>query len=80
LNEDGGIIDDLVVTKHSDQEFYMVTNAGRRDRDLTWISEQIERWNSNREDKVVLDVLDGWGLVALQGYLLSKRKKPMKIN
>jgi len=67
LNERGGIIDDMVVTKHSDQEFYLVTNAGRRERDLAWISEQIDKWNEKREDKVELEVLDGWGLVALQG-------------
>jgi len=67
LNENGGIIDDLMITKHSEQEFYVVTNAGRRDRDLAWITEQLEIWNEGREDAVELDVLEGWGLVALQG-------------
>ncbi|KIJ30737.1 hypothetical protein M422DRAFT_214469 [Sphaerobolus stellatus SS14] len=67
LNENGGIIDDLMVTKHSDQEFYVVTNAGRRDRDLTWITEQLRIWNEGRDDKVELEILEDWGLVALQG-------------
>ncbi|KAF8585479.1 glycine cleavage system T protein [Ramaria rubella] len=67
LNERGGIIDDLVVTKHSNHEFYIVTNAGRRKRDLVWITEKMEEWNSGREDQVQMEVLEGWGLVALQG-------------
>ncbi|KAF8521591.1 glycine cleavage system T protein [Hysterangium stoloniferum] len=67
LNERGGIIDDLIITKHSDHEFYIVTNAGRRDRDLAWIEEQMQQWNEGRDDKVELDVLDNWGLLALQG-------------
>jgi aminomethyltransferase len=67
LNEHGGIIDDLIITKHSDHEFYVVTNAGRRDRDLAWINEQMQHWNEGRDDKVEMDVLDNWGLVALQG-------------
>lgn len=67
LNEEGGIIDDLVITKHSNQEFYVVTNAGRRERDISWFSEQITRWNESRNDRVEMEVLEDWGLVALQG-------------
>lgn len=69
LNEHGGIIDDLVITKHSNQEFYVVTNAGRRDRDLAWIADQMRLWNEGKEDKVEMEVLEGWGLIALQGAI-----------
>ncbi|KZT21025.1 glycine cleavage system T protein [Neolentinus lepideus HHB14362 ss-1] len=70
LNERGGIIDDTVITKHAEDSFYVVTNAGRRDRDLAWFRERIEEWNaSDRSEagKVELEVLEGWGLLALQG-------------
>ncbi|GJJ11663.1 hypothetical protein Clacol_005899 [Clathrus columnatus] len=69
LNKNGGIIDDLVITRRSDHEFYVVTNAGRRERDLGWFSQQIEIWNESRslDDKVEMEVLEGWGLLALQG-------------
>ena len=30
LSNEGGILDDLIITKHSDTSFYVVTNAGRR--------------------------------------------------
>lgn len=70
LNEKGGIIDDTVITKHAQDSYYVVTNAGRRERDLEWIGAKLAEWNGSeraKEGKVALEVLDGWGLVALQG-------------
>ncbi|KAF9261839.1 glycine cleavage system T protein [Marasmius fiardii PR-910] len=71
LNEKGGIIDDTVITKHAEDAFYIVTNAGRRDRDLQWFKDKLEEWNSEKGKgkgaKVELEVLEGWGLLALQG-------------
>jgi aminomethyltransferase len=70
LNEHGGIIDDTVVTKHAADAYYVVTNAGRRDRDLAWFTEKLQEWNhSSRAEagKVEMEVLEDWGLLALQG-------------
>jgi aminomethyltransferase len=70
LNERGGIIDDTVITKHADDAFYVVTNAGRRDRDLAWFKDRLQEWNSSdraSNGKVELEIMDGWGLLALQG-------------
>ncbi|KIK97048.1 hypothetical protein PAXRUDRAFT_825337 [Paxillus rubicundulus Ve08.2h10] len=70
LNEKGGIIDDTVITKHSDVAYYVVTNAGRRDKDLAWFQEKLDEWNASeraKDGKVEHEVLEDWGLVALQG-------------
>lgn len=70
LNENGGIIDDTIVTKHASDAFYVVTNAGRRDRDLEWFKQKVQEWNSSEKGKdgpVEHEVLEDWGLVALQG-------------
>lgn len=70
LNEKGGIIDDTVITKHADDAFYVVTNAGRRDRDLPWFQDRLEEWNASERSakgKVEIEIMDGWGLLALQG-------------
>ncbi|ESK85651.1 putative gcv1-glycine subunit mitochondrial [Moniliophthora roreri MCA 2997] len=70
LNEKGGIIDDTVVTKHSEDAFYVVTNAGRRDRDLQWFKDKLAEWNATEKGKqgpVEHEILEGWGLLALQG-------------
>ncbi|KAK0188316.1 hypothetical protein F5146DRAFT_1054654 [Armillaria mellea] len=75
LNERGGIIDDTIITKHAEDAFYVVTNAGRRERDLGWFSERMAEWNggerARKEGPVEMEVLDGWGLVALQGPLAA---------
>lgn len=42
LNNDGGIIDDTIITKHGEDKFYMVTNAGCRDKDLAFIAEELK--------------------------------------
>ncbi|KAJ6582126.1 hypothetical protein B0H19DRAFT_1117611 [Mycena capillaripes] len=70
LNERGGIIDDLIITKHAEDAFYVVTNAGRRDRDLDWFNQRLAEWNAGEQGKkgpVEMELLDGWGLLALQG-------------
>ena len=47
LNENGGIIDDTIITKHSEDAFYVVTNAGKRDRDLVWFAQKMDEWNND---------------------------------
>ncbi len=42
LNEQGGVIDDLIVYRLSDDRFRMVVNAGCADKDLAWIRTQAE--------------------------------------
>ncbi|GAA5825494.1 hypothetical protein JCM5353_005324 [Sporobolomyces roseus] len=66
LKEDGGILDDCMVTRWGEDAFYLVTNAGRADVDLPWIQSQIEKWNASN-DKVEMKVLDDAALIALQG-------------
>ncbi|KAJ7066126.1 hypothetical protein C8F01DRAFT_694151 [Mycena amicta] len=70
LNERGGIIDDTVITKHAENAFYVVTNAGRRERDLEWFKARLQEWNTGDQGSkgpVELEVLEDWGLLALQG-------------
>lgn len=40
LNEQGGVIDDLIVYKVSDDFFRIVINAGTREKDLAWMKKQ----------------------------------------
>ena len=65
----GGILDDTMITRHSPDTFYIVTNAGRREVDLAYFAEHLKEWNARhgRENGVQHEVLEEWGLVALQG-------------
>jgi aminomethyltransferase len=68
LNEEGGIIDDTIITKQeSDESFYVVTNAGRASEDKAFIGKKLEEWSARVEGEVKWETLDRWGLLALQG-------------
>lgn len=65
-NENGGIIDDCMITKKSDH-IYMVINAGCIDKDLKHMYEQLSLFNSKHNADVSIDYLQDRSLVALQG-------------
>lgn len=46
LNENGGIIDDCIITKINEEEYYMVTNAGCREKDIKFISDNLATTNN----------------------------------
>ena len=64
-NEQGGIIDDLIVTRLSDDKFFAVINAGCKDKDIAWLQ-------MNLPDGVRLSHLEDRVLLALQGPLAEK--------
>ncbi|KAI1423655.1 glycine cleavage system T protein [Xylaria sp. FL1777] len=62
----GGIVDDTIITRLGPELFYVVTNAACREKDLAYFKEQFAAWDGA---DVRHEVLDGWGLIALQGPL-----------
>ncbi|GAA6021986.1 hypothetical protein JCM10207_002395 [Rhodosporidiobolus poonsookiae] len=67
LNEEGGILDDCMITRWGEDSFYLVTNAGRADVDIPWIKQQLQAWADKGGDKVEFEVLQSSALIALQG-------------
>jgi aminomethyltransferase len=65
----GGIVDDTIITRLGPELFYVVTNAGCREKDLEYFTEQLEAFKSSGGEKVDWEVLENWGLIALQGPL-----------
>lgn len=61
-NSQGGIIDDLIITKRGPNKFFAVINAGCKEKDIAWIEE-------NLPDNVKLTRLDDRALIAIQGPL-----------
>ena len=61
LDENGGVIDDLIVYYMHDDWFRMVVNAGTRDKDLAWINLQAEKFN------VSINERDDLAMIAVQG-------------
>lgn len=63
-NDEGGIIDDLIITALSDTHFFAVINSARRDVDVQWMTEQAEKFDGEVE---VRDVSDKLSMIAIQG-------------
>lgn len=65
-NDNGGIIDDLIVTKISQNSLFVVSNAGRIDQDLTHVNSRCQEFKSKGKD-VSIEVIQNRALLALQG-------------
>ena len=65
----GGIVDDTIITRLGPELFYVVTNAGCREKDLAYFTEQLDAFKNSGGEKVDWQILENWGLVALQGPL-----------
>lgn len=50
LNSEGGIIDDTIITKHAEDKFYMVTNAGCREKDLAFIAKELGNFSDVKHE------------------------------
>ncbi|XP_033648076.1 aminomethyltransferase, mitochondrial-like [Asterias rubens] len=71
LNDKGGIIDDLVMSKTDQDYIYMVTNAGCTEKDLPHIQGKLADFKAAGHD-VTFEPIYDMGLLALQGPLMSK--------
>jgi aminomethyltransferase len=70
LNENGGIVDDTVISRISRDGFYFVTNADCRDKDIAFLTEQMSKFLEAKgagKEKINWHVLDHHALLALQG-------------
>lgn len=60
--ENGGTVDDLLVYKVNDNEFFLVINASNIDKDVAWIMRNAEGYDVKVEDQSLY-----YGEVAVQG-------------
>jgi len=72
-NENGGIIDDLIITKINDYEFFIVLNAGCKEKDHQWI---LKNMPSNLE----LIELSDRSLIAIQGEIAEEVLSKMLLD
>lgn len=59
-NPQGGIVDDLIITRVNDTKFFSVINAGCKEKDIAWMTDHLPA-------DVKLTRLDDRALLALQG-------------
>jgi aminomethyltransferase len=61
LNEEGGVIDDLIAYRFGDDEIFMVVNASKIDEDFSWLSRHLVEGLDLRNES------DVWAGMAVQG-------------
>lgn len=82
LNEQGGVIDDLIVYGMSEQHCRLVTNAGTREKDMAWISKESQEFNVEFTEKpnLALIAVQGPKAIALCAKVLSKEHNAILAN
>ena len=58
---DGGIVDDLLVYKIADDEYFLVVNASNLEKDFNWMN------SNNKFDVEIINESDDYSLLAIQG-------------
>ncbi|QLE02587.1 glycine cleavage system aminomethyltransferase GcvT [Galbibacter sp. BG1] len=61
-NEDGGIVDDLIIYKIKEEQYLLVVNASNIEKDWNWISKYNEAIGAEMRD-----ISDDYSLLAIQG-------------
>lgn len=61
-NDQGGIVDDLLVYRFAADKYFLVINASNIDKDLAWMHKQNEKFGATIENKS-----DDYSLLAVQG-------------
>lgn len=61
-NDQGGIVDDLLVYKIADDDYYLVVNASNMEKDWNWLNKQIGKFNVKMNN-----ISDDISQVAIQG-------------
>jgi aminomethyltransferase len=61
-NDQGGIVDDLLVYRFASDKYFLVINASNIEKDLAWMHKQNEKFGATIENKS-----DDYSLLAIQG-------------
>ncbi|KAL9055331.1 MAG: hypothetical protein Q9162_003638 [Coniocarpon cinnabarinum] len=77
LPETGGIVDDCIITRLGPEDFYFVTNAACREKDLAFLTQSIGDFKPEAVGSIHHQVLDDHALIALQGPLAPSLLEPL---
>ena len=62
LNDNGGVVDDLLVYKRDNNQYFLVINAANIDKDVAWIKDHAAKYEVSVDDQC-----DYWAELAIQG-------------
>jgi len=64
-NDRGGMIDDLIITRLDEHRYFLVINAGCKEKDVFWM-------RTHCPEDVLMDVMDTHALLAIQGPMAQR--------
>lgn len=67
LDEQGGVIDDLIVYKITDDFYRLIVNSGTHDKDMAWLQQQAQRFKLELVERTDLAML------AIQGPKINEK-------
>lgn len=67
LNENGGVIDDLIIYFFSNTDYRLVVNSATREKDLAWMNKQAQGFELTIEER------PEFGMIAVQGPLAKSK-------
>lgn len=70
-NEDGGIVDDLIIYKMKEEQYLLVVNASNIEKDWAWIS------SKNDMGVEMRNISDDYSLLAIQGPKAVEAMQPL---
>jgi aminomethyltransferase len=71
LNDQGGVVDDVILYKRQPNDFLICVNAANSDKDFQWLRQHVTK------DVEVENVSEHYGQLALQGPLAEKILQPL---
>ena len=67
LNENGGVVDDLIVYFVADGQYRLVINAGTAEKDLAWMAARLTEWKIEAVCEVAIIPRRDLAIIAVQG-------------
>jgi len=74
LNENGGVVDDLICYRKTEQDYRVVVNAATHDKDITWFKKQITNFNAKLIER------NDFAMLAIQGPKAREKIKAAFTN
>lgn len=81
LNEQGGVIDDLIVYKFAENQYRLVVNAGTTEKDLAWLNKHAQAFHVNvtpRRDLSIIAVQGPEAIQKVQSFLSETQVQALK--
>ena len=69
LNEDGGVIDDLIAYYLTDAHYRLIVNASTREKDLAWLENVAQQFDVSVEERIDLAIIAVQGPEAVEKTL-----------